>query len=80
MTARKFYRIEIQVVVISEEPVNFDDLYGVHLAITEGDCSGRWRVNKRQKLNGKQTAKALRQQGSDPGFMRLDDAGNDYDE
>lgn len=80
MTTRKFYRTELKVVVLSEEPVNFEDLYGVHLAITDGSCSGNWNVAKVSELDGKQAVRALRAQGSDPEFFQLTDKGEDLDD
>jgi len=76
-TKRKFYRTEIKVVVLSEDPVDFDGLAGVHFAITAGDCSGSWCVTKATKLNGKQAVRALKAQGSDPCFFQLTESGED---
>lgn len=74
---RKFYRTTIKVVVLSEEPFDYDDLYGVHLAITDGDCSGHYETAKSETLTAKQAAKALQAQGSDPEFFQLTDEGKD---
>jgi len=79
MTKRKFYRTRIIVEVLSEEPVDFDNLNQVHYAITEGDCSGRWEETEVKELNGKEAAVALEIQGSEPGFFGLTDDGEDLE-
>jgi hypothetical protein len=79
MTERKFYRTVIEVVVLSQEPYDPVDLSTIHWDIVDGDCSGQWGIKNTKELNGKQAAKALHQQGSDPSFFRLDEKGNDYD-
>ncbi len=50
------------------------------MEITEGDCSGDWKVTKVKELNGKQAAKALIEQGSEPSFFGLTDDGEDEQE
>lgn len=77
MTPRKFYKTTIKVEILSEEPVSFDDLYGVHLAITDGDCSGDWQVTSVKKLNGRQAVRELSLQGSSPSFFFLSPEGED---
>jgi hypothetical protein len=44
-----------------------------------GDCSGQWEVVEAKELNGKQAARALLAQASDPGFFRLTKKGEDID-
>jgi hypothetical protein len=77
MNNRKYYKTTITVEVLSEWPVTFEDLNGVHLAITNGDCSGKWEVSKVEELNGKKVAAALTQQDSDPSFFNLTPYGDD---
>lgn len=78
---RKFYRSVIQVEVLSEEPVDFDDLTEVDYQITEGDCSGFVTdVVTNEEVDGVRMAKLLEEQGSDPGFFGLDAEGNDADD
>ena len=90
MTQRKFHRTIIQVEVLSEDPldrlIDSEDpnckstkLNAVDYLITEGGCSGQVKTLREQELNGKQSARALLNQGSDPGFFRLDHHGNDID-
>lgn len=80
MSPRKFYKTTLRVVVLSEEPFEWDDLSGVAYAITDGDCSGMVEETGRKTLNGKQTANELIKQGSAPEFFRLTKAGNDTEE
>ena len=49
------------------------------LDIVEGDCSGKVECTNAVTLNGKKTAKALIEQGSDPEFFQLDENGDDSD-
>ena len=74
---RQFYKTTIMVEVLSEKPVDFENLSAVDLEITEGDCSGKWEVTKTEELTGEQAVKALLEQGSDPSFFRLTDKGED---
>ena len=79
MTNRKFHKTVLQVVVLSEEPYNPESLAQVHHDTINGDCSGRWKVIETKELDGKQAARALKAQASDPGFFRLTDKGEDLD-
>lgn len=88
---RKFYRSVVTVEILSEEPFAFDDSDGngvscpkldaISTAITSGDCSGAVDVKvHNQAVSGKQMAKLLEKQGSDPGFFRLTEDGKDLEE
>jgi hypothetical protein len=78
MTDRKFHKTIIKVEVLSEEPIPEGmDLQNVIAECTEGGWSMRQFGWKETELNGKQAAKALLLQGSDPGFFQLDEKGND---
>lgn len=80
MTDRIFFKTTIHIDVLSEDtPLEFDDLGDINDAITEGDCSGQITFSKTQKLTGKQAAKALQKQGSEPEFFRLTADGKDID-
>lgn len=80
MTDRKFYQTEIKVVVLSEEPIpDTMSLEEIAREAMDGDYSFRWVRKPPEVLNGKQAAKALVQQDSDPGFFRLTDDGEDED-
>ena len=78
---RKFYRTVIQVEVLSEEPYHCGNLKRIDQDISDGDCSGRLsEVVRNEVVDGPAMAKLLQAQGSDPGFFRLDDEGNDTDD
>ncbi len=79
MTTRKFYRTVFQVEVLSESPIGAVELDTLHHLITQGDCSGEVKTVSRKKMDGRQAAKALLKQGSDPGFFNLDHYGNQID-
>jgi len=76
---RKFYQTKIVVTVLSEEPLEWDDLHDVDYAITDGGCSGDTQECAHKVLTAKQVVKALQAQGSEPGFFQLDDDGKDVD-
>lgn len=65
--------------VLSEEPLEYDSLSDLKYATHQGDCSGRFLADKRTTLNGKQCAKALLAQGSEPQFFAIDEEGNDLE-
>ena len=78
MTKRKFYRATYKLVLLSEKPFTGNEsLQDLSNAITDGDDSGSFEMKEQKTLNGKQAAKALMDQESDPSFFRLDDEGND---
>jgi hypothetical protein len=77
---RKFYRTLVTVEVLSEEPYYPETLEQVAHDICEGDCSGDWTHEKSIEVDGLSMAKLLIAQGSDAGFFRLDDKGNDIDD
>ena len=81
MTKRRFYRSIIQVEIVHEDPRALAKLEGldeVHALITDGPCSGIWNVTKGPiEMNGRQMAKLLLEEGSDPEFFSLDEQGND---
>lgn len=81
MAGRKFYKTPITVIVLSEdEPLDSNmDLDAVHHAITDGDCSGQVTWGDPVLLTPKQAAKALEEQGSDPGFFNLTSDGKEAD-
>jgi len=45
-----------------------------------GDCSGNVELTETEVLNGKQIAKKLIDQSSDPEFFQVDEKGNDIDD
>ncbi len=81
MTKRKFYKTVISIEVLSEDEFVSDNmsLQDIAYAVTEGDCSGRWETKSVKILNGKQAAKALLKQGTDPEFFWLTKDGEEID-
>jgi len=80
MTERKFYRRVFHIEVLSEEPIPGEvDLTEIHYNITEGHCSGRIACDEQEEMDGKKAADLLIDQGSDPEFFNLDEAGDDVE-
>ncbi len=77
MSPRRFYRKVITVTILAEDPIGDHDLDTVHYQIKQGDWSGQVTHGETKQINGKQMAKALVRQGSDPGFFRLTKNGED---
>jgi hypothetical protein len=77
---KRYYKTTLQVTILSEEPYPEEyNLAQVHQDITEGEMSGEYTEISREELNGKEMAKALEDQGSDPEFFGLDSKGNEID-
>lgn len=80
MTERKFYKATFTVEVLSEEPLDgSQSLADLSEMTMEGPCSGKCEMKSHETLDGKQTATALQEQGSDPEFFSIDEDGNDVD-
>ena len=80
MTNRTFYKTVIKVVVISEHPISEDmDLKDIQHEVTFGDSSGQLIWDKPIKLNGKQAAKELMLQGTDPEFFQITEEGDNIE-
>jgi len=77
MTGRKFHKTVYEVVILSEEEPGNPSLAQIAHQMTEGDWSGTIRVKSQRKLNGKQAARALLNQGSSPSFFWLTEKGED---
>lgn len=79
ISSRKFYRAVYQVEVLSEEPFDatVPDLDNLNEAITTGGDSGQVSVVKIETVDGAAMANLLQAQGSEPGFFRLTDSGED---
>lgn len=83
MTDRKFYRHRFQIEILSEE--NLEE--GTSLSLLELDqmteneqVGGPLVIVETEKLNGKEAVEALYKIGSEPGFFRLDDEGDNTEE
>jgi hypothetical protein len=80
MSTRKFYKRIFQVEVLSEDPIPEEmDLDGLHCQITDGEWSGVVTALNEEVVDGARMAELLIHQGSDPGFFRLTDKGEDDD-
>lgn len=80
MSEGKFYRTTFQVVVLSEEPIGPDEsLKDVLRECVDGDYSGESSVAKVEEIDGKEMAKALIEQRSDPSFFGLNEDGSPCD-
>ena len=81
MTKRKFFKTVFQVTVLSEEklvgPFGLDYLAE---EVKEGEWSGEMKMLIHKEINGKQAAKALLAQGSEPEFFQIDENGNDLED
>lgn len=78
MTTRKFYKTVLTYTVLSEKPIPDNlEMKDIMFECTDGFYSGATTGQKETVLNGKQAAKALEEQGSDPDFFQLDEKGND---
>lgn len=81
VSARKFYRTRFFVEVLSEEEIPAHMSLGeVMQECQDGDYSGDSGHLNTKVLDGRQAAKALQKQGSDPGFFRLTAKGEDADD
>lgn len=81
MKKRDFYKTVITIEVLSEDPLDSNmSLSDLDYFITDGDGSGLIKPWKRKKINGKQAAKELMKQGSDPSFFQIDEKGEDINE
>lgn len=77
---RKFYKSIIQVEVISEEPMHFDNLSDVVEEISVGDSSGMYNtVVQNETIDAATVIHRIAAHDTDPGFFSLDDHGNDAD-
>lgn len=78
MTSRKFYRRLVTLEFISEE--QHPGVWDIEDALWDaknGDSSVQEISDTTEEVDGKRAAEILIEQGSDPGFFRLDDKGND---
>lgn len=79
MTERKFYKTIIPLEFLSEEPIGTQEISNLIEEAMTGCLSMRILENQETILNGKETADALAEQGSDSGFFNLTDCGDDAD-
>lgn len=80
-STRKFYRTVFQIEVLSEEELPIDMcLRAVMSECEDGPYSGDVQKRVETIIDGRQAAKALQKQGSDPGFFGLTDQGEDTED
>ena len=80
MTERQFHKYVYTFTVLSEDPIDGDATLGeIYQSTIDGPNSGETDCTVHKMLNGKQMAKALEKQGSDPEFFYLDEHGNDLE-
>lgn len=64
-----YYKTRIVVTVLSDGPYNPDTIHDLAYDITEGECSGDYKVESSEELTREEMAEALEAQGSDPAFL-----------
>lgn len=74
---RKFYKTRFVFEVLSEEPCDDWDLDDIVQECIDGAFSLGGMERQSQQIDGKAAAKALMDQGSDPGFFGMTDSGED---
>jgi hypothetical protein len=82
MAKKPIYKHVITVEVLTDEPTDLSamTLSGIAEEITDGGWSGIMTVDQGNiKLVGKKAVEAVKAQGSDPEFFRLDNKGNELD-
>lgn len=77
--SRKFYKTTVTFEVLSEEPINCTDLETLNEQTQGGDWVGHFGETVEVELTAKEAADALYEFGSEPGFFKLDDDGNDIE-
>lgn len=81
VSKRKFYQTTFKVVVLSEDNDAADlGLSELAYECFDGEMVGSLSVSSVKTLDGKQAARALLAAHSEPGFFRLNDAGEDDEE
>jgi hypothetical protein len=71
---REFYKTVFTVTVLSDvEPSPDINLESINYQITVGDWSGQVEKGQPERLTPRQMAAALREQGSDPSFLGLEE-------
>ena len=73
---RTFYRTTIELVLLSETPIDGYTLEQISHEIIYGSMSGEWNIVESEELDGVAMAKALESQGSSPEFFMLNSDGS----
>ena len=78
---KQFYKTIYEIEILSEyELPGWMSVEQIAYEITSGGCSAAFNHIKTQKLSGKECAKELMNQGSDPEFFGIDENGDDLGE
>ena len=77
---RKFYKTVFSYEILSEDPIESFSLDDINYETQEVRWSGQFLETKQETLDGKEAAKALENQSSDPEFFNLTPEGNDLEE
>lgn len=81
MTTRKFYKYTLTFQVLTENAIGeASDMADIARECDTGDDVGYLADTKEEQLDGAAAAKALIEFGSEPGFFRLDNEGNDTED
>ncbi len=63
------WKTVIKVEVLSERPFEYENLEGVHYAITRGECSGEHDIIETKHLTKKEAIEECEKQGTEPAFF-----------
>lgn len=81
---RKFHKVVLKVTVLSEYPIPSGveklSLAAVADNIDDGDDVGLVKVDSYEELDALRAIKELKELGSEPGFFRLNEAGEDTED
>jgi hypothetical protein len=80
LSERTFYKTKSTYEVLSEKPLGDVSLKELDELCDSGPCSGRFFRRQERNLNGRQAARALEAQGSNPSFFNLTEKGEDANE
>jgi hypothetical protein len=73
-----FYRSVVTVEVLSDEPLDFEDLLDLHYLVTDGPCSGDWHIET-EEVSREKMRVLLENQRSDPAFLLGEEWEEDQD-
>lgn len=69
-----FYKTTITVTILSDGPYEAPDgLNDVDYDITDGDCSGDWKVLSTEELTKEEMIEACNAMGTDPAFFSIEE-------
>jgi hypothetical protein len=68
---KKYFKTTVKVEVLSEKPIEFDNLAELHHQIIHGDLSGQFTVEKQRRLGERAFVSECAKQGTDPEFFGI---------